>query len=342
MRTDDFDFDLPPDRIADEPAQRGTSRLLHLEPSGEIGHHRFSDLGRLLRPGDLLVVNDTRVLAARLIGRKKETGGSVEVLLVDRIDDCRWRALARPRKRLREGLELTFGDDLEARVEELPADATVVLQFSSPPEPLLDRLGSLPLPPYLGRAARSEDADWYQTVYAARPGAVAAPTAGLHFSEAQLAELERQGIGRTAITLHVGPGTFQPVTADDPADHRMQEESYEISEATANSIEAARGAGRRIVAVGTTVVRTLETVALENRGAIVAGSGRTGLFARPGFEFQVVDRLLTNFHLPRSTLLMLVSAFAGRERVLSAYRTAIEHGYRFYSYGDATLLDRPN
>lgn len=341
MRTDDFDFDLPADRIADQPAPRGASRLLHLNDQGQVAHHRFSDLANLLEPGDLLVVNDTRVLAARLIGRKKSTGGSVEVLLVERFDDLRWRALARPRKRLRPGLVLSFAEDLDARVTEMPEDATVVLEFSQPPEPLLERLGTLPLPPYIGRPARLDDHEWYQTVYAAQPGAVAAPTAGLHFSTDYLLHLEQRGIERVAVTLHVGPGTFQPVTADDPEDHRMQEEVYDIKEAAARQIEEARRAGRRIVAVGTTVVRTLETVALENDGRIVATSGRTALFARPGFDFQVVDRLLTNFHLPRSTLLMLVSAFAGRERVLAAYESAIKNGYRFYSYGDATLLDRP-
>lgn len=323
MLTSDFDYDLPEDRIAQEPAPRGESRLLVLDAEGPDRHRRVRDLPDLLRPDDLLVLNDTRVIPARLFGRRGE--GKMEVLLVEKLADREWEALVRPGKRAKPGTEIVF-DDLSAEVVEKREDR-YRLRFSEPVEPHLDRLGHIPLPPYIHRPDEPADRERYQTVFARTPGAIAAPTAGLHFSREILEEL------RTAwVTLHVGIGTFKPVSAERIEDHRMDRERYEVSEETAEAIRRTRESGGRIVAVGTTVVRTLES----SGGA--AGSGSTDLFITPGYRFKVVDVLLTNFHLPRSTLLMLVSAFAGRERVLAAYEEAVREGYRFYSYGDAMLV----
>ena len=323
MLTSDFDYDLPEDRIAQEPAPRGESRLLVLDAEGADRHRRVRDLPDLLRPDDLLVLNDTRVIPARLFGRRGE--GKMEVLLVEKLADREWEALVRPGKRAKPGTEIVF-DDLSAEVVEKREDR-YRLRFSEPVEPHLDRLGHIPLPPYIHRPDEAADRERYQTVFARTPGAIAAPTAGLHFSREILEEL------RTAwVTLHVGIGTFKPVSAERIEDHRMDRERWEVSEETAEAIRRTRENGGRIVAVGTTVVRTLES----SGGA--AGSGSTDLFITPGYRFKVVDVLLTNFHLPRSTLLMLVSAFAGRERVLAAYEEAVREGYRFYSYGDAMLV----
>ncbi|HET9228414.1 MAG TPA: tRNA preQ1(34) S-adenosylmethionine ribosyltransferase-isomerase QueA [Thermoanaerobaculia bacterium] len=323
MLTSDFDYDLPEDRIAQEPAPRGESRLLVLDAEGPERHRRVRDLPALLRPNDLLVLNDTRVIPARLFGRRGE--GKMEVLLVEKLGDRDWEALVRPGKRAKPGTEIVL-EGLSAEVVEKREDR-YRLRFSEPVEPHLDRLGHIPLPPYIHRPDEAADRERYQTVFARTPGAIAAPTAGLHFSKAILEEL------RTAwVTLHVGIGTFKPVSAERIEDHRMDRERYEVSEETAKAIRHTRESGGRIVAVGTTVVRTLESSGGE------AGSGSTELFITPGYRFKVVDVLLTNFHLPRSTLLMLVSAFAGRERVLAAYEEAVREGYRFYSYGDAMLV----
>ncbi|MFL6199666.1 MAG: tRNA preQ1(34) S-adenosylmethionine ribosyltransferase-isomerase QueA [Thermoanaerobaculia bacterium] len=331
MLTRDFDYHLPEERIAQEPAPRGESRLLVLDAEGPDRHRRVRDLPRqpgLLRAGDLLVLNDTRVIPARLYGHRGE--GRMEVLLVEKLADREWEALVRPGRRARPGAEITF-DGLSAEVVAKREDR-YRLRFSEPVEPHLDRLGHVPLPPYIHRPDQASDRERYQTVFARTPGAIAAPTAGLHFSEELLEEIAAAGIGIARVTLHVGIGTFKPVSAERVGDHRMDRERYEVGEETAEAIRRTRECGGRIVAVGTTVVRTLESSGGE------AGSGSTELFITPGFRFRVVDVLLTNFHLPRSTLLMLVSAFAGRERVLAAYEEAIREGYRFYSYGDAMLL----
>lgn len=353
MLTRDFDYDLPAAAIAQQPAPRGASRLLVLDREGEERHRRIADLPALLRPGDLLVVNDTRVLPARLFGRVAggETRASreLELLLAERLGEREWEVLARPGRRARPGAVIEISDPsadagsgIFAEVVALAGDGRRRVRFSEPIEPHLDRLGHVPLPPYIRRSDQPADHERYQTVYARRPGAIAAPTAGLHFSDELLAALEGEGIERRALTLHVGIGTFKPVTAPLVSDHRMDRERYEIPEDTAAAVARARAGGRRVVAVGTTVVRALEgaAAAAAAHGELPAGAGATELFITPGFRFQVVDALLTNFHLPCSTLLMLVSAFAGRERVLAAYQEALGQGYRFFSYGDAMLAER--
>jgi S-adenosylmethionine:tRNA ribosyltransferase-isomerase len=337
--TSDFDFDLPAASIAQEPAPRGESRLLVLDRTGPDRHARVRDLPRLLRPGDLLVLNDTRVIPARLYGRSSG-GGRMEILLVERLGEREWDALVKPGRRARPGARIELAEDFAAEVIEKWEDGRYRLRFPEPIEPHLDRLGHIPLPPYIHRPDTPEDRERYQTVYARRPGAVAAPTAGLHFTAELLEEIAAAGIEIARVTLHVGIGTFKPVSAERTEEHRMEIERYEIGEEAAGAVRNARQAGRRIVAVGTTVVRTLEGAARAGGGQVPAGEGATDLFITPGFRFQVVDALLTNFHLPRSTLLMLVSAFAGRERVLAAYAEAVREGYRFYSYGDAMFTER--
>jgi S-adenosylmethionine:tRNA ribosyltransferase-isomerase len=337
LLTADFDYELPPERIAQRPAPRGESRLLVLDREGPERHRRVSDLPELLRAGDLLVLNDTRVIPARLFGRRPG-GGQVEILLTGRVNDQEWDALVRPGRRARPGTILAVDEELTAEVTEKEENGRHRLRFSEPIEPHLDRLGHMPLPPYIQRADEAEDRERYQTVWARQPGAVAAPTAGLHFTQEILDALAAAGIATAHVTLHVGLGTFKPVSAERIEDHQMESERWELSEETAEAIRRTRERGGRVVAVGTTVVRTLESAALA--GEIRAGSGATRLFITPGFRFQAVDVLLTNFHLPKSTLLMLVSAFAGRERVLAAYEDAVREEYRFYSYGDAMLVER--
>lgn len=341
----DFDFVLPPDQIAQVPAdRRDEARLLVLDRSGGLSHRGVRDLPELIPEGALLVVNDTRVIPARLYG-KKPTGGRVELLLVERLPVAlagkeRWRCLGGASKPIRLGPIAIDGEGApEAEVLAVDGDR-VDVEFTVGEQPLLARLpaiGEVPLPPYIRReSARSEDKERYQTVYARVPGAVAAPTAGLHFTPELLEELDARGIGRTAITLHVGPGTFAPLRSDDVDAHVMHEERYEIPESAAAAIDRAKAARRPVVAVGTTVVRTLEAAARDGR--VRPGAGTTKLFIRPGFHFDIVDQLITNFHLPRSTLLMLVCAFAGRDRVLAAYAEAVRAGYRFFSYGDAMYI----
>jgi S-adenosylmethionine:tRNA ribosyltransferase-isomerase len=334
MLTSDFDYDLPEESIAQEAAPRGESRLLVLDAEGPDRHRHVRDLPRLLRAGDLLVLNDTRVIPARLFGvREGGGGGRMEILLIEKTADLEWEALVRPGRRARPGTVLRF-EELAAEVVDKREDR-YRLRFSEPVEPHLERLGHVPLPPYIRRPDRETDRERYQTVYASNPGAVAAPTAGLHFTREILDEAVAAGIGVARVTLHVGIGTFKPVSVERVEDHRMDRERYEVPEETAEALRRTRGSGGRIVAVGTTVVRTLESAALLGNSG-----GSTELFITPGFRFQVVEVLLTNFHLPRSTLLMLVSAFAGRERVLDAYEEAVREGYRFYSYGDAMLVER--
>ncbi len=293
-----------------------------------------------MKKGDLLVVNDTKVIPARLFARRPDTGGRLELLLIEKISSTRWRSLARPGKRARPGMSFELDQKLEVEVVKKLDEGRIEIDFSEPVEPHLDRLGHMPLPPYIRRDDRQADQTDYQTVYAEQPGAIAAPTAGLHFTHALLDEIQSAGIGLARITLHVGIGTFRPVTAERVDHHRMDFERFEISEEAASAIRGTRSEGGRIVAVGTTVVRTLESV-MAAQGDIKATNGKTDLFIRPGFPFQAVDLLLTNFHLPRSTLLMLVCAFAGRQSVLDAYNEAVRAGYRFYSYGDCMLVERP-
>lgn len=351
MLTRDFDYDLPAEAIAQRPAPRGESRLLVLDAEGAARHRTVRDLPGLLEPGDLVVVNDTRVIPARLFARRVPGGGRVELLLVEKTGEREWDALARPGKKARPGTALDLGEGLTAVTAERKAetaageppaegDGRLRVVFSEPVEPHLERLGHVPLPPYIKRPDEAADRERYQTVYARSPGAIAAPTAGLHLDEALLAAIEATGAAVAPVTLHVGIGTFKPVTATLVHEHRMETERYEIPAATAEAIERTRAAGGRIVAIGTTVVRALESAAAAGDGAIQPGPGRTDLFITPGYRFRAVDALLTNFHLPCSTLLMLVCAFAGTERVLAAYREAIAEGYRFYSYGDAMLCRR--
>lgn len=344
MLTRDFDYELPADRIAQHPAPRGASRLLVLDLEGPERHRRVSDLPELLRPGDLLVLNDTRVIPARLFGRRSG-GGQIEILLTGKTGELEWDALVKPGRRARPGTVIHLEEDLDegltAEVIEKEETGRHRLRFSEPIEPHLERLGHMPLPPYIQREDAAEDRERYQTVWARNPGAIAAPTAGLHFTREILDRLAASGIETAQVTLHVGLGTFKPVTAERVEDHRMESERWEVGETTAEAIRRTRGRGGRIVAVGTTVVRTLESAALAGGGEVRAGNGATELFITPGFHFRVIDVLLTNFHLPKSTLLMLVSAFAGRERVLAAYEEAIREDYRFYSYGDAMLVEAP-
>jgi len=339
----DFDYSLPPERIAQEPLpERDASRLLVLDrASGARAHHGFRDLPDLLSPGDLLVVNRSRVFPARLLGRKAASGGRAEVLLVRRLDDGSWEALVWPGRRLRPGHEIHISPELRVRIEsESLAEKglrRVRLLAEGDEDALLARDGHMPLPPYIARPDRPEDRERYQTLFARESGSVAAPTAGLHFSEAVLARLAARGVERAEIVLHVGPGTFLPVKVEDVREHRVEPELFEIPPATAEAIRATRQRGGRVVAVGTTVVRTLETAARRDR-TVAAGAGSTDLVVVPGFRFQVVDALVTNFHLPRSSLLLLACAFAGREALLAAYAEASDGGYRFYSYGDAMLI----
>ncbi len=347
--TSDFDYELPPGRIAEYPAERrADSRLLVVRRStGRIEHRRFRDLPGLMNEGDLLVVNDTRVFPARLLGRKP-TGAAGEVLLLrpaDGGDERVWEALVRPGRKLKPGRSIRVAPELAVRIlSSLPDGRRLVrLELEGQPEggiavqEALRHFGRIPLPPYIERADEPLDRERYQTVYARREGSVAAPTAGLHFTHALLDEIAARGVTRTALTLHVGTATFRPVETADPARHRMDAEHYVVPGAAADEYRRCRERGGRVWAVGTTVVRTLESV-VEGRDRIRAGPGTTDLFIRPPFEFRVVDCLVTNFHLPRSTLLMLVAAFAEIDTVRAAYQEAVAEGYRFYSYGDAMAL----
>jgi S-adenosylmethionine:tRNA ribosyltransferase-isomerase len=348
VKLSDFDYELPERLIAQEPLpRRDASRLMAVDrASGRVSHRSFRDLPALLHAGDLLVLNDTRVVPARLLGTKP-TGGKVEVLLLERVGGTDrepiHRCLLDSSKPARPGTRIAFEGGVGARVLARSGEGYEIALESPGGDPVgeFHRLGSVPLPPYIRRAARDPrealDRERYQTVYAHRPGAVAAPTAGLHFTRALLAEIASRGVGVERLTLHVGPGTFLPVRVENVEEHVMPAEDYDLPPATASAVERTRRNGGRVVAVGTTVVRALE-FATEPDGTVRPGAGRCDLFIRPGYAFRSVDAMVTNFHLPRSTLLMLVSAFAGRERVLAAYRQAVNEGYRFYSYGDACFL----
>jgi len=333
----DYQFDLPQAQIAQQPlAERSASRLLYLNgDGGETAHHRFRELPKLLHPGDLLVFNDTRVIPARLFGRKA-TGGRVEILVERVLAENRCLAHLRASKTPRPGGELQVGSAHLTVVERQGALFLLELSQGSL-SALMEAEGHMPLPPYIQRDDEAADKDRYQTVYARQPGAVAAPTAGLHFDDGTLAELAERGIEQARVTLHVGAGTFQPVRVDNLDDHDMHSEWLSVSQATCEAVEATRARGGRVVAVGTTAVRSLETAA--QSGQLQPYEGETRLFIRPGYQFRAVDRLITNFHLPESTLLMLVCAFAGYPQTLAAYREAVSEGYRFFSYGDAMLID---
>jgi S-adenosylmethionine:tRNA ribosyltransferase-isomerase len=347
MRVDQFDFDLPEELIALRPAEpRDSARLLVVRSDGAIEHARLSDLPRLLAPGDRLVLNDSKVIPARLHGRRLGRGAEpkIEVLLCRRLAPDRFLALARPARKLSPGDRLALGETIEAEVRGRGDAGEVELGFAASGA-ALDRAiaaeGETPLPPYIAgrRKADAKDRADYQTVYARVDGSVAAPTAGLHFTPSLFEALAARGVGRESVTLHVGPGTFLPVSADDTAGHKMHPELAILTEAAAARLNAARAAGGRIVAVGTTSLRTLESAADES-GRIAAFTGETDIFITPGYRFRTAEVLLTNFHLPRSTLFMLVSAFSGLETMRAAYAEAIRERYRFYSYGDACLLFR--
>ena len=334
----DFDFDLPRELIAQHPlADRAASRLLNVACDGFEDRH-FRDIEALLRPGDLLVFNDTKVINARLLGRKP-SGGRVEALIERVLEPTLALAMVRTSHTPRPGTLLVFDEEVHATVEGRQ-DEFFLLRFDRDVLCALAQHGLVPLPPYIEHAADSIDALRYQTVYAARPGAVAAPTAGLHFTADLLTLLRERGIEFAHLTLHVGAGTFQPVRIERVAEHRMHSERYEIPEPAAHAVNAARAAGRRVVAVGTTSLRALESAADGSQRQVSSGARETALFITPGFRFRIVDLLLTNFHLPKSTLLMLVSAFTGVDRIRAAYMHAIEQRYRFFSYGDSMLLER--
>jgi S-adenosylmethionine:tRNA ribosyltransferase-isomerase len=343
LTVEDFDFDLPEALIAQHPApERTGSRLLRLARDG-ISDHAFADLPRFLAPGDVLVFNDTRVIKARLLG-EKPTGGAVEALVERVLPGQEVLAHVRASKSPRAGSTVRFAGAFDAEVlgRAGPDESLFHLRFPADPFALLEAHGHVPLPPYITHGDDAEDAERYQTVFAARPGAVAAPTAALHFDAAVLAALEARGVQRASVTLHVGAGTFQPVRSENLAEHRMHSEWFEVGAATAHAVSAARARGGRVVAVGTTTLRALESAARAAPEGVDLQPfvGETDIFITPGFRFRVVDRLLTNFHLPKSTLMMLVSAFAGHEHVMALYRHAIESRYRFFSYGDAMWLSR--
>ncbi len=341
MKLTDFDYHLPADRIAQNPLQqRDGSRLLVVDrDTCAIHHTQFSEIGKYLPDDALLVLNDTKVIPARLIGNKRETGGQIELLLIREKETDTWEVLAKPRRSLQIGTQIVFGDSaLTAEVLAKPDDGHCIVRFDYIGEfsVILADIGMMPLPPYIRRPPNAEDKVRYQSVYAATEGAIAAPTAGLHFTQELLEELKNSGIETAMLTLHVGPGTFQPVKVENITTHKMHAEYIHLTETEADRIHIAREAGRKIVAIGTTVVRALETAG--TMGTVHPYSGYSELFIYPGHRFNAVDALVTNFHLPKSTLLMLVSAFAGRDLIQQAYQAALQHNYRFYSYGDAMLI----
>lgn len=342
MRTSDFYYDLPEELIAQHPIDdRTASRLLALDgTTGTISHHSFKDLDRFLRPGDVLVINNTRVIPARLLGSIKDSGRAIELLLLKRIDEKRWETLARPGKKMRPGKRLVFIENvLEAVVEDVKEDGNRIIAFEYEGvwEEVLDRAGIVPLPPYIHE--QLEDKERYQTVYALAPGSSAAPTAGLHFTKDLLNNLNEKGVEIAEVTLHVGLGTFRPVKSENIEDHLMHSEWFDFPEDASDKVRRARKEGRRIVAVGTTSCRTLESVAQMDPDMRPC-SGYTSIFIYPGYDFHCVDALVTNFHLPESTLIMMVSAFAGKDNVFRAYNEAVEERYRFFSFGDAMFLTK--
>jgi len=339
-RTSHYDFDLPADRIAQFPTERrGDSRLMVVNRStGEISHQQFSDLEQLIPAGDAIVLNTTRVFRARLLG-VRDNGAPAEVLLLRSLGDSQWEAMVHPGGKLKPGRVVRFAEDFEAEIVSTTERRTRVVRLKSslPPDQAIEKYGHVPLPPYITRADQASDEERYQTVYANESGSVAAPTAGLHFTPELLDRLAAKGVKRADVVLHVGAGTFKPVDTEHPADHVMHEESFSLPKRTADILNATRRAGGKIWAVGTTSVRTLES-AIDQDGTFREKSGDTRIFIRPPYEFRAVDRLITNFHLPRSTLIMLVAAFAGYDLTMKAYQQAVAGEYRLYSYGDAMLI----
>ncbi|ERI09492.1 tRNA preQ1(34) S-adenosylmethionine ribosyltransferase-isomerase QueA [Aneurinibacillus aneurinilyticus] len=341
MNVNDFDFHLPEELIAQNPLQERTgSRLLVLDKrTGDMEHRTFTDLKRYLKAGDTLVLNDTRVIPARLFGVKEGTGAHIEVLLLKPLGDDRWETLVRPGKRVKPGTRIVFGEHLlvaECEGNTEVGGRIVRFEYEGIFNELLDQLGEMPLPPYIKE--QLEDNERYQTVYAKHRGSAAAPTAGLHFTEEYLEELKAMGVQLAFVTLHVGLGTFRPVAADVVEEHEMHSEFYTLTEENARMINETKARGGRIIAVGTTSCRTLETIGQKHGGKLVAAEGWTNIFIYPGYKFHVIDGLVTNFHLPKSTLVMLVSALAGRENILRAYNEAVNQKYRFFSFGDAMLI----
>lgn len=341
MKVDIFDFHLPEELIAQVPLKNRTdSRLMVLnKETGDIKHEVFKNITEYLREGDCLVLNDSKVLPARLFGVKKDTGAKIEVLLLKQLEGDQWETLVKPAKRVKEGTVIDFGNGLLTAVCTGTSDhGGRIFNFTYEGifYEVLDQLGEMPLPPYIKE--QLEDRDRYQTVYARDPGSAAAPTAGLHFTEELLNEVRAKGVHIAFITLHVGLGTFRPVSVDDIEGHEMHSEFYMVTEGTAKLLNEVKKSGGRIITVGTTSTRTLETIASQNNGHFTAGSGWTNIFIYPGYEFKAIDGMITNFHLPKSTLIMLISALAGREHVLHAYQTAVEERYRFFSFGDAMLI----
>lgn len=341
MLLSDFDYELPEELIAQTPVEpRDASRLMVLDPVKEtISHRHFFELQNFLTPGDTLIFNDTRVIPARLIGRKEPTGARVEVLLLRRIEGDAWETLVKPGKKALRGTMISFGDELSCEVTGHTdfGGRLVTFHYQGIFEEILDRLGETPLPPYIHE--KLEDRERYQTVYSRESGSAAAPTAGLHFTPELLNKLKKAGVNLGFLTLHVGLGTFRSVKTEHIEEHVMHSEYYSISEETAKLIRETKAAGKRVVAVGTTSIRTLESAAVE-KNEIYGKSGETGIFIYPGYEFKIVDAVVTNFHLPKSTLIMLISAFAGREFTLEAYREAVKEKYRFFSFGDAMFIAR--
>lgn len=340
MKTSDFYYDLPKELIAQTPVEpRDSSRLLILgRNNGEIEHKHFYDIIEYLHEGDLLVVNDSRVLPARIFGIKEETGARVEFLLLKQISGNKWETLCKPGKKAKEGTKFTFGDGLlKATVVEVKDDGNRVVDFECDENffAALDKIGQMPLPPYITEELK--DKERYQTVYSHELGSAAAPTAGLHFTKELMDRIREKGINIANVTLHVGLGTFRPVKVDDVTNHKMHSEHYEVSEETAKLIKQTKENGGRVIAVGTTSCRTLESVATQY-GEIIACDGFTDIFIYPGYKFKVLDGLITNFHLPESTLIMLVSAFAGFDNVMNAYKNAVDEKYRFFSFGDAMFI----
>ena len=340
MKTSDFNFHLPEELIAQHPLEkRDTSRLMVLDKAtGEIEHKHFYDVLNYLNPGDNLVLNNTRVLPSRLIGEKENTGGKIEFLLLKRIEGDKWECLAKPGKRAKIGTIFTFGEGkLKCKVVDIVEEGNRIIEFIYDGifEQVLDELGEMPLPPYI--TERLEDRERYQTVYSKEKGSAAAPTAGLHFTKELLEKVKEKGVNIAYVTLHVGLGTFRPVKVDDVNEHVMHSEFYHLEEEDAKIINDTKKNGGKIISVGTTSTRTLETIGDEN-GMVRAQSGWTNIFIYPGYEFKVVDKLITNFHLPESTLIMLVSALAGKEKVMNAYNEAVKERYRFFSFGDSMII----
>ncbi len=340
MKVTDFDYDLPEELIAQDPLEkRSNSRLMVLDKNtGEISHQHFYDIKNYLKAGDCLVINNTRVIPARLYGARVGSGGKVEILLLKRKSDNVWECLVKPGKKARPGMEISFGDGLLlGKIIDIVDEGNRLIEFSYEGifEEILDKLGEMPLPPYITH--RLEDRDRYQTVYAKYDGSAAAPTAGLHFTPELLSEIKDMGVKVAEVTLHVGLGTFRPVKEEEVLDHHMHSEYYEITQEACDIINETKAHGGRVISVGTTSTRTLESAAVAGQ-PLVPKSGWTEIFIYPGYEFKVIDGLITNFHLPQSTLIMLVSALAGREHVLHAYEVAVKERYRFFSFGDAMLI----